>query len=71
MDLGPSTSFLSWDSGNPGPQNCDMPQDTGNPGPQNFNSRKTLETQELKILICGETLETQNPEPQNCDVSRL
>ena len=45
-DLGPCTSFLSWDSGNPGPQNCDMPQDPGNPG--------------LKILICSETLETQD-----------
>ena len=84
MDLGPCTSFLSWDSGNPGPQNCDMPQDPGNPGPQDFNmqrdpgnpgpqnfdSRKTLEAQVLKIWICGETLETQNPESQNCDVSR-
>ena len=85
MDLGPCTSFLSWDSGNPGPQNCDMPQDpgnpgpqncnihrdSGNPGPQNFDSRKTLGTQDLKIWICGETLETQNPEPENVDVSRL
>ena len=48
-----------------------MPQDPGNPGPQNFDSRKTLETQDLKICICGETLETQNLEPQNFDVSRL
>ena len=85
MDLGPRTSFLSWDCGNPGPQNYDMPQDPGNPGPQyfdmqrdpgnpgpqNFESRKTLETQDLKIWICGETLETQNPEPQNFDVPRL
>ena len=85
MDLGPCTSFLSWDSGNPGPQNCDMPQDPGNPGPQDFdmqrdpgntgpqsfNSRKTLETQDLKIWICCKTLETQSPEPQNFDVSRL
>ena len=85
MDLGPCTSFLPWDSGNPGPQNCVMPQDPGNPGPQdfdmqwdpenqgpqNFDSRKTLETQDLKIWICGETLETQDPEPQNFDVSRL
>ena len=84
MDLGPCTSFLPWDSGNPGPQNCVMPQDPGNPGPQyfdmqwdpenpgpqNFDSRKTLETQDLKIWICGETLETQDPEPQNFDVSR-
>ena len=46
MDLGPCTSFLPWDSGNPGPQNCDMPQDPG--------------TQDLKILICSETLETQD-----------
>ena len=74
MDLGPCTSFLSWDSGNPGPQNCDMPQDPRNPGaqncdiqrdpgntgPQNFDSRKTLGTQDLKIWIYGETLETQN-----------
>ena len=85
MDLGPRTSFLSCDSGNPGPQNydtpqdpgnpgpqdCDMRRDPGNPGPQNFDSRKTLKTQDLKILICGETLETQNPEPQNFDVPRL
>ena len=85
MDLGPCTSFLPWDSGNPGPQNCVMPQDPGNPGPQdfdmqwdpenpgpqNFDSRKTLETQDLKIWICGEILETQDPEPQNFDVSRL
>ena len=77
MDLGPCTSYLSWDSGNPGPQNCDMSQDPGvpgtqdfdmqrdpgNPGPQNFDSRKILETQDFKIWICGETLETQNPEP--------
>ena len=84
MDPGLWTSFLSWDSGNPGPKNCDMPQDPGNPGPQDFDmqrdpgnpgpqnvpSRKTLEIQDLKIGICGETLETQNPEPQNCDVSR-
>ena len=48
-----------------------MPQDPGNPGPQNFDSRKTLETQDLKIWICGETLETQDPEPQNFDASRL
>ena len=71
MDLGPCTSFLSWDSGNPGPQNCVMPQDPGNTGPQNFDSRKTLETQDLKIWICGETLETQDPEPPNFDASRL
>ena len=71
MDLGPCTSFLPWDSGNPGHQNCVMPQDPGNPGPQKFDSRKTLETQDLKIWICGETLETQDPEPQNFDVSRL
>ena len=71
MDLGPCTSFLSWDSGNPGTQNCVMPQDPGNPGPQNFDSRKTLETQDLKIWICGETLETQDPEPPNFDASRL
>ena len=45
---------------------------------------ETLETQDLKILIVvrpweprtlkfgyGEILETQNPEPQNVDVSRL
>ena len=32
---------------------------------------ETLETQDLKIWICGETLETQNPEPQNFDVPRL
>ena len=57
MDLGPCTSFLPWDS--------------GNPGPQNFDSRKTLETQDLKIWICGETLETQDPEPQNFDFPRL
>ena len=48
-----------------------MQRDPGNPGPQNVDSRKTLETQDLKIWICGETLETQNPEPQNFDVSRL
>ena len=60
MDLGPCTSFLSWVSGNPGPQNFDMPQDPGNPGPQSFNSRKTLETQDLKIWICGKTLETKS-----------
>ena len=71
MDLGPCTSFLPWDSRNPGPQNCVMPQDPGNPGPQNFDSRKTLETQDLRIWICGETLETQDPEPQNFDASRL
>ena len=71
MDLGPCTSFLPWDSGNPGPQNCVMPQDPGNPGPQNCDSRKTLETQDLKIWIYGETLETQDPEPQNFDASRL
>ena len=57
MDLGPCTSFLSWDS--------------GNPGPQNFDSRKTLKTQDLKIWICGETLETQDPDPPNFDASRL
>ena len=85
MDFGPCTSFLSWDSGNPGHQNCDLPQDLGNPGsrdfdmqrdpentgPQNVDCRKTLKTQDLKIWICGETQETQNPEPQNFDVSRL
>ena len=71
MDLGPCTSFLPWDSGNPGPQHCVIPQDPGNPGPQNFDSRKTLETQDLKIWICGETLETQDPEPRNFDASRL
>ena len=71
MDLGPCTSLLPWDSGNPGPQNCVMPQDPGNPGPHNFDSRKTLETQDLKIWICGETLETQDPERQNFDASRL
>ena len=85
MDLGPCTSFLSWDPGNPGHQNCDLPQDLGNPGlrdfdmqrdpenpgPQNFDCRKTLKTQDLKIWICGETQETQNPETQNADVSRL
>ena len=85
MDLGPCTSFLSWDSGNPGHQNRDLPQDLGNPGPryfdmqrdpenpgpQNFNCRKTLKTQDLKIWTCGETQETQNPEPQNLYVSRL
>ena len=48
-----------------------MLQDPGNPGPQYFDSRKILETQDLKIWICGETLETQNPEPQNFDVLRL
>ena len=48
-----------------------MPQDPENPEPQNLYSRKTLETQDLKIWICGETLETQDPEPQNFDVSRL
>ena len=37
MDLGPCTSFLPWDSGNPGPQNCVMPQDPGNPGPEDFD----------------------------------
>ena len=37
-----------------------MQRDPGNPGPQNFDSRKTLETQDLKIWICGEILETQN-----------
>ena len=37
MDLGPCTSFLPWDSGNPGPRNCVMPQDPGNPGPQDFD----------------------------------
>ena len=37
MDLEPCTSFLPWDSGNPGPQNCVMPQDPGNPGPQEFD----------------------------------
>ena len=37
MDLGPYTSFLPWDSGNPGPQNCVMLQDPGNPGPQDFD----------------------------------
>ena len=46
MDLGPCTSFLSWDSGNPGPQNVTCP--------------KTLETQDLKTLIRSETLETQD-----------
>ena len=46
MDLGPSTSFLSWDS--------------GNPGPKIVICRKTLETQDLKILICSKTLETQD-----------
>ena len=84
MDLGPCTSFLSWVSGNPGHQNCDLPQDLGNPGPrdfymqrdpenpgpQNFDCRKTLKTQDLKIWIRGETQETQDPEPQNFDVSR-
>ena len=85
MDLGPCTSFLPWDSGNPGPQNSVMPQYHGNPGPQDldmqwdpenpgpqyFDSRKTLETQDIRIWICGETLETQDPEPKNFDVLRL
>ena len=83
MDLRHCTSFLSWDSGNSG--HCDLPQDPGNPvprdfdmqrdsenpGPQHFDGRKTLKTQDLKIWISGETQETQNPEPQNFDVSRL
>ena len=56
------------DPGNPGPQDVDMQRDPGNPGPQNFGSRKTLETQDLKIWICDETLETQNPEPQYFDL---
>ena len=51
MDLGPCTSFFSWDSGNPGPQDFDMQRDPGNPGPQKFDSRKTLETQDLKIWM--------------------
>ena len=60
------------DPGNPGPtQDFDMLRDPGNPGPQNFDSRNTLETQDLKIWICDETLETRNPKPQNFDVSRL
>ena len=46
-DIEPCASFLSWDSGNPGPQNCDMP--------------KTLETQDLKVVMCSETMETQGP----------
>ena len=71
MDLGPCTSFLPWDSGSPEPKNCDMQRDPGNPGPQNFDSRKTLETQDIKIGICDGTLETQNQEPQNFDVSSL
>ena len=37
------------DSGNPGPKDLDMQRDPGNAGPQNFDSRKTLETQDLKI----------------------
>ena len=57
MDLGLCTSLLSWDS--------------GNPGPQSFSSRKPLETQDLKIWICGKTLETQSPEPQDFDIFRL
>ena len=40
MDLGPCTPFLSWDSGNPGRQNCDMPQDLGNPEPQDFDMQR-------------------------------
>ena len=40
MDLGPCTSFLSWDSGNPGHQNCDLPQDLGNPGPRYFDMQR-------------------------------
>ena len=51
MDLGPCTPFLSWDSGNPGPQNCDMPQELGNPGLKILICSETLETQDLKILI--------------------
>ena len=80
MDLGPSTSFLSWDSGNPGPQNCDMPQDpgnpglkdfdtqrdTGNPGPQNFNSRKTLETG--RTLKLGSVAKPWKPRTQNLKI---
>ena len=64
MDLGPCTSCR-------GTLSKLWPQDPGNPGPQNFDSRKTLETQDLKIWICGETLETQDPEPPNFDASRL
>ena len=77
LDL--ETSFLSWDSGNPGHQNCDLPQDLGNPGPrdfdmqrdpenpgpQNFDCRKSLKTQDLKIWICGET---QEPRTQNLKI---
>ena len=33
--------------------------DPGNPGPQSFDSRKTLEIQDLKFWICVETLETR------------
>ena len=68
---GPQNFDMPQVPGNPGPQDCDMQRDPGNPGPQNFNSRMTLETQDLKFWICGKTLETQNPEPQNVDVSRL
>ena len=48
-----------------------MQRDPENPGSQISDSRKTLETQDLKIWICGETLEIQNPEPENFDVSNF
>ena len=41
------------------------------PRTSKFDSRKILETQDLKSWICGETLETQETEPQNFNVSRL
>ena len=48
-----------------------MHREPENPGSQIYDSRKTLETQDLKIWICGKTLETQKTEPQNVDVSKL
>ena len=48
-----------------------MPQDPGNPGPQDADMQRDPGTQDLKIWICDETLETQNLKPQNFDVSRL
>ena len=85
VDLGPCMSFLPWDSGNPGPQNCVMPQDPGNPGPQILICSETLKTKHLKILLVarpwkprtlkfGYVAKPWKPRTQNLkffDVSRL
>ena len=69
MDLGPCASFLSRDSGNPGPQNFDMPQDPGNPGAQNLDMWQNPGNPEPRTskYSCLETLKSLDATPFNAE----